>query len=280
MEKNNNPPKISVITPSFNQGAFLERTINSVIKQGYPNLEYIIIDGGSTDNSVEIIRKYEKYLKYWVSEKDKGQSQAFNKGLKIASGDIIGWLNSDDLYLDRCIFQGVEYFDRNPAIDIVFSDYYFIDGDNKIIKRRREIPFNYNIYLWTADCYHANCAGFFRRKVFDIIGGINEDLHYGMDYELYLRAAKSGLKFGHLKAYWGAYRMHGQSKSVAGYSLMKNEGETISALFYSAKISKFGLWWRKIFFKTLRIVWKFAIGSYGPSSKTSKKLINGEGSID
>ena len=103
-------PKISIITPSFNQGKFLEETILSVINQDYPDLEYIIIDGGSSDNSVEIIKKYEKYLTYWISEKDSGQSSAINKGLKKISGELVAWINSDDLYCPNVFSKIAEYF--------------------------------------------------------------------------------------------------------------------------------------------------------------------------
>ena len=117
-----NFPKISIVTPSYNQAEFLERTILSVLNQDYPNLEYIIIDGGSTDGSVEIIKKYEKYLAYWVSEKDKGQSDAINKGFQKSTGDILAWLNSDDTYLSGTLFKVVKAFQENPNADLIFGN--------------------------------------------------------------------------------------------------------------------------------------------------------------
>lgn len=267
-------PKISVITPSFNQGQFLERTILSVLNQNYPNLEHIIIDGGSTDNSVDIIKKYERSLTYWVSEKDRGQSHAFNKGLRIAKGEIIGWINSDDLYLNQCLFQTAEYFDKHPSVDIVFSDYYYINENDNILRRRKEIPFNYAVYLWSGDCYHANCAGFFRHRVFDTVGGLDESLNYGMDYELYLRASSANLRIGHKRAYWGAYRLHGQSKSISAHDLQKQDSKVILTRFCPPGTSRFGAWWRRNLLKLKRIGWKFLIGSYFPSYKTSKTAPN------
>ena len=262
-------PKISVITPSFNQGKYLERTICSVLNQDYPDLEYIIIDGESTDKSVEVIRKYKNYLTYWVSEKDKGQSHAFNKGLREATGEIIGWINSDDLYLNRCLFQAAEYFRLHPSIDIVFSDYYYVDQNDGFIKRRKEIPFNYAIYIWTGDCYHANCAGFFRKRVFERAGLLDESLHYGMDYEFYLRASRAGLKFGHVRQYWGAYRLHGESKSVASHELQTRDSVNITDRFVPATASGFGRWWRKELFRVFRISWKCLLGSYPSTLKFS-----------
>lgn len=268
-------PKISVITPSYNQGQFLEKTIRSVLNQNYPNLEYIIIDGGSTDNSVEVIKKYEKDIAYWVSEKDEGQSHALNKGLKLSTGEIIGWINSDDIYIDDCLFQVTNYFDLHPSIDIVFSDYYYIDENGKVLRRRKEIPFNYQVYLWTGNCYHANCAGFFRRKVFDHIGEFDESLHYGMDYEFYLRCSEGGLAIGHHRGYWGAYRLHPESKTISKQDLMKHEGLSIAARFRPPGTSRFGIWWRRKFFKMFRLGWKFLIGSYFPSFPNFKIVRHG-----
>jgi glycosyltransferase involved in cell wall biosynthesis len=207
-------PRVSVITPSFNQGRFLERTILSVLNQNYPNLEYLIIDGGSSDNSVEVIKKYENHLTYWVSESDTGQSHAFNKGLKVATGDIIGWLNSDDIYYPNSILCCVDYFKNDYEIDVLFGDYDYIDENDILLHQKKEIPYIFNIALWTKRCNHANLAGFFRKKCFDDCGGLREDLQYGMDYELYLRLALTGYKFGHIHLPLGGYRMHALSKSV------------------------------------------------------------------
>lgn len=258
-------PKISIITPSFNQGQFLEKTIQSVIGQNYPNLEYIIIDGGSTDNSVEIIERHQKQLTYWVSEKDRGQPHAFNKGLQYATSEIIGWINSDDIYLNRCLFEATEYLKSHQNVDIVFSDYIYIDEKGRYLKRRKEIPFNYSVYLWLGDCFHANCAGFFRRKVFESIGGLDESLQYSMDYEFYLRAASSGMKISHFRSYWAAYRLHGQSKSVFKSHMQRDEGQNIAAQFRPIGISNRNVWYRRNAVSLVRYFCKFFLGSYFPS---------------
>ncbi|OGU35640.1 MAG: hypothetical protein A2068_13840 [Ignavibacteria bacterium GWB2_35_6b] len=219
--------KYSIITPSYNQAEFLERTILSILNQNYGNLELIIIDGGSSDGSVDIIKKYHDKIAYWVSETDRGQSHAFNKGLEIATGDIIGWLNSDDVYYAGTIIQSAEIFESKHDADIIFANYDFIDENDNLIKHRKEILFNYNIYLWTKDCYHANCAGFYRKRCFDIAGGLSENLHYSMDYELYLRFSKHGFKFHQVHNLWGAYRMHSLSKSVASFHNMPIEAQKV-----------------------------------------------------
>jgi glycosyltransferase involved in cell wall biosynthesis len=205
---------VSIITPSYNQGNFLAETIPSVIGQHYPNLEYIIIDGGSTDNSVSVIKKYEKEIAYWVSEPDKGQSHAVNKGLQKATGDIIGWLNSDDRYYEGAIQKAIHVFSEHPEVDIVFGNVDFIDEQGTVLHRTNELAVDFHTYLFTNRCYHANAAGFFRKRCFDLYGMLREDLKYTMDYELYLRFAYNRYKFYQMKDVLGSYRLHAQSKTL------------------------------------------------------------------
>ncbi len=140
MQDNIKPIKISVVTPSYNQGPYLEKTILSVIEQGYPNLEYIIIDGGSTDNSLEIIKKYERHLSYWVSEKDRGQSHAINKGFGHAGGDLFGWLNSDDFYAPDALKTAAEVYQANPADSTMVSTSWVVRSETGLT----EVDFFHN----------------------------------------------------------------------------------------------------------------------------------------
>lgn len=206
-------PKISIVTASYNQGRFLEETIQSVLSQNYPNLEYIIIDGGSTDNSVKIIKKYEKFLGYWISEKDRGQSHAINKGLKKARGDILAYCNSDDVYLPGCFRSVVQYFHENPQTEFVYGDAYIINENGKIIDIKKEIAFDYKM---------ACCIGFglivfdpssfMRRIVLDKVSYLDESLHYIMDGDYFFRVAQC-CKIEHVNDFWVAMRRHLHAKS-------------------------------------------------------------------
>jgi glycosyltransferase involved in cell wall biosynthesis len=138
-----NNPVISIVTPSFNQDQFLEQTISSVLGQGYTNLEYIIIDGGSTDNSVDIIRKYSNSLTFWKSERDQGQSDAINQGFQRATGDIVAWINSDDYYLPGILLKIIEYFERHPQVDIVYGDLQVIDPSGNFLGVKKVVAYDY-----------------------------------------------------------------------------------------------------------------------------------------
>jgi glycosyltransferase involved in cell wall biosynthesis len=136
-------PKISIITPSFNQGRFIADAIESVANQDYQNKEHIIIDAQSTDETLDVLKSYShyKHLK-WISEPDKGQSDALNKGFKLANGDIIGWLNADDFYHKKCFTSVVDFFNKNTSVDILYGDYHWIDDKGKLIQKRKEIDFD------------------------------------------------------------------------------------------------------------------------------------------
>jgi glycosyltransferase involved in cell wall biosynthesis len=177
--------KISIITPSFNQGQFIEQTIDSVLSQNYNNLEYIIIDGGSKDNSVEIIKKYQKYLHYWVSEKDNGQSDAINKGLKLATGDIFNWLNSDDYYEPSTFKKINEYFTPDDVL--------VVSGRNNILKDNLIVRISSGLYLYNSlektigNAKIDQPGTFFRKDAIDKMGLLNPSLHFIMDREWWIR---------------------------------------------------------------------------------------------
>ncbi len=211
-------PRLTVITPSFNQGEFLERTILSVLNQNYPNLEYIIIDGGSTDRSTEVIRKYEKYLAYWVSEKDKGQVHAINKGLARATGDWISFQNSDDVYFPGTFRKFAGSAARHPEAGILYGDLYLIDPEDEVTELLKTLPFNMVSQLAEGMQIH-NQSLFFRRELVERYGDFDESYRFAFDYEFITRyLAHEGVTARRVEGLAGALRVHPDAKSsvIAG----------------------------------------------------------------
>lgn len=207
-------PRISIVTPSFNQGRFLEQTILSVLTQGYTNLEYIVVDGGSTDDSVEIIRRYEHHLAYWVSEPDKGQSQAINKGFALATGEIFAWLNSDDRYAPGSLQAVVEAFAVNPQAGVVVGAGEYVDERGNAI--RLTVPGDISlesIYAWF-DGYFWQPSCFFTREAWRECGPLDEALEYAMDLDLWLKMAKK-FRFASIGALLSTSLKHPGAKSTA-----------------------------------------------------------------
>ena len=205
-------PRISVITPSYNQGRFIERTIQSVVSQAVPGLEYVVVDGGSTDETLEILRRYEQHLR-WTSEKDRGHSHAINKGICGTTGPIIGWLNSDDIYYPNALQTVLAYFDAHPAVEVAYGDAYHIDEDDRFIE-------TYPTQDWDlrrlADiCFISQPATFVRRSVFERHGPLDERLRYSMDYDLWLRLGVKGVRFAHLPQVLAATRLHADAFTIA-----------------------------------------------------------------
>jgi glycosyltransferase involved in cell wall biosynthesis len=217
-------PKISIVTPSYNQGQFIEQTIDSVLSQGYKNLEYIIIDGGSTDNSVEIIRKYEKHLHFWVSEPDRGQSHAINKGLKHCTGTVFNWLNSDDYYNPETLKIVAAHF-ANPTCE-VFAGRSSIFGLNlKPTLSSGTTVFEGNLAKTIGRARIDQPETFFRLAQIIELGGLNENLHYLMDRDLWIRYLLK-FKLDHIKQSKDIlvnFRLHEASKTIGQSTLFDKE---------------------------------------------------------
>jgi glycosyltransferase involved in cell wall biosynthesis len=208
------PTLLSIITPSYNQGGFIEKTILSVLHQDYSNIEYIVIDGGSTDNTIEVLKKYGKKIK-WVSEPDRGQADAINKGFRMAKGEILGWINSDDTYNSGALNTVVGHFSENPEIVMVYGDAYFIDSVGKIIGRYPTGEFNLKRLADT--CFICQPTVFMKAEVFNEIGMLDTNLHTCIDYDYWIRIGKHypANKITYLKgACLANSRMYDENKTI------------------------------------------------------------------
>ncbi|WP_312116228.1 glycosyltransferase family 2 protein [Brevibacillus reuszeri] len=207
-------PLISIITPSFNQAGFIKQTIESVLMQDYPHIEHIVVDGGSTDGTLDILRSYhylgERFR--YVSEPDRGQSDAINKGLNMARGEIIGWLNSDDAYLPGAVSKAMHALTLNPAWSMVYGNAYHIDEKSKFISVYPTKPFTRQGLF--SFCIICQPSAFVRKDVFQAVGGVDEALHYCMDYDLWMRISKTH-QVGHIGDFLAASRLHAACKSIA-----------------------------------------------------------------
>ena len=206
-----NNPKISVITPSYNQGQFLEETIQSVLGQCYPNLEYIIIDGGSSDNSIDLIKKYSERITHWVSEPDRGQANAINKGLKMATGDIICWLNSDDMFLPGTLNYIAQQLDIKKAQIIIGNSIHF-NTNNEIFWGSNVIK-SKQLYKLNIVDYIIQPSSFWTKITLEQVGFLNEKLHYTFDWEWFLRAENNQIEITAVSKYFSIYRIHEGHKS-------------------------------------------------------------------
>lgn len=206
-------PRITVVTPSYNQAGFLERTLRSVLNQDHPNLEYIVMDGGSTDGSVEIIRRYERHLAYWVSEKDAGHADALNKGFARGTGSIFAFLNSDDLYLPGALASVAAAFQADPRPAVVYGNTYRIDLEENILHEHRQTAFLPLGYLYGA-CDLQQPSVFWTADLFRCVGGIDTDWRFSFDTHLFFRFVAAGARFRFIRQFLSCFRVHPASKTA------------------------------------------------------------------
>jgi len=209
-------PKITVVTPCYNHGRFIEQTITSILDQKYPNLEYIVMDGGSTDSSVKVIEKYQKYLAYWVSEKDRGQSHAINKGFQHSTGEVMTWINSDDCVETGSLHLIADHARRYPKISAFVGHGRIVDTTGREVYYRKagELTFErFCQWLDGGDFLQPSC--FFRRSAWELVGPLDEHTHIAFDVDYWLRMAKRGVQFQAIDALLSTSLSHGTAKTTA-----------------------------------------------------------------
>lgn len=211
---NRETPLVSILTPSLDQGAWLPYNLRSVACQTYPAVEHIVMDGGSTDETAAVVAEYGDRLT-WISEKDRGQSHAINKGFRMARGEIVAWINSDDILLPGAVAKAVAEFEKTPELGVVYGEGYLMDEAGEFTCRfPATVPFDLWKLVHVSD-YILQQSVFFRRAVFDEIGFIDEDLHYGMDWDILIRIGKR-FELRYIPEFMGALREYGTAKTFAG----------------------------------------------------------------
>lgn len=229
----NSSPKITIVTPSYNQGAYIEEALLSVKQQNYADFEHIVVDGGSTDQTLAVLSDYSSRPDWphlrWISERDKGQSDALNKGFRMATGEIIGWLNSDDRYRPGAFAVLTAALQSYPQAEILYGDYTLIDMGGQVMRIRREIEFSHFILQYHRVLYIPTTSTFFRRRIFDDGNWINDRLHYAMDYDFFLRLASRGYRFRHVPHLLADFRLHPESKTESSAPKQLKEHDAIAA---------------------------------------------------
>ncbi len=252
-------PRITIVTPSFNHGAFLEATIRSVRDQEYPNLEHILVDGGSTDQTSDIIARYHDYFAIAISEPDNGQTDALMKGFALSTGDIQGWLCSDDMLEPNCLHDVAQYFAQNPNADVVYGDATWIDVAGASIRRKREHAFSRFIWMYDHN-FIPQPSTFWRRRLYQKVGGLDSRFDLAMDADLFVRFSDV-TQLHHVRRLWSRMRLYPEQKNQRLRDVSNREDDTIRRRQLGPDYRKFWLF-KHLAAKSLRVSLKFSTGCY------------------
>lgn len=242
-------PRISIVTPSLNQSKYISETIESILSQDYPDLEYVIVDGGSSDGTVEIIRRYESRLSYWISEPDTGQSDAIMKGFNRCSGELFAWVNSDDVLLPGYLQAVARCYIEDECPDIVTANVAYIDGQGRITRYVR-MPRQSRFFFFRGVSHSSAPAIFFKSSLFRFVGGVNLNLHSCMDFDIWVRMMQKGARVAHIPRLLGAFRWHPGNKPLR-YFESPTRRISERELVHTERIGKYSerkvLFWRKVY---------------------------------
>ncbi len=253
-------PSISIVTPSYNHAEFLERTIRSVLDQGYPDLEYLVIDGGSTDGSVDVIRKYEDRIDYWVSEPDRGQTHALNKGFKRATGEVCAWLNSDDMYCPGALMAAGRAFAEDPSLDFVFGNLIDVDENDRVLRVARRVPYSWRTLILCGSENHQPSA-FWKRELFGKHGWLDEGLSCSMDTEFLCRITRHA-KTKRLRVPAVYFRRHAAQKTQARGDVSRAEHRRVVAPYVKEACGVWPVWLVRCACNVRRFLWHLAQGEF------------------
>jgi glycosyltransferase involved in cell wall biosynthesis len=260
--------KISIVTPSFNQARYLERTIHSVLDQDYSNIEYIIIDGGSTDGSVDIIKKYASKLAYWVSEPDTGQANAINKGLRLTTGEWVAWQNSDDIFYPGALSQFAKACEGETGLDLMIGNMNLIDENDGLLRHMKYVTPSYRSLL-AEGMVLTNQAAFWRRDLHAKIGFMDESLDCGFDYEWFLRVLGKCGRAKHVNRTWGGLRMHADTKTSNLQSVFSTDyARILSGREISSPVKKM--------YQLRRLILTLAQGEFSYAARGLKDRLSGQ----
>ena len=246
-------PSITVVTPSYNQASFLEHTLRSVLCQRDDIHEYFVMDGGSTDGSVDIIKKYEANIDRWVSRKDKGQSEAIRTGFELATGDILCWLNSDDVFAIGTIRKVREAFASNPTWDVLTAYHARIDADGRILVVHRKPRESVRWARWGVERV-AQPTCFFRRELYEAVGGLDVDLHCSMDRDLWCRMFAYGANWGHIPEVLAGFREHDQTKGTVWLNEYAEEDSRVDRRYPQFKPRRVNRWVGLLAYRSVQLM--------------------------